>query len=187
MLFWDTVMSSPPTLETERLRLRQWTAGDRAPFAALNADPDVMAYFPAPLTRAESDWQAERCEHLIAEHGWGFWACELKSNGIFIGFVGLNTISDDLPIAPGVEIGWRLDKAHWRHGYATEAARGALKFGFETLGLAEIVAFTAVPNIPSRAVMERLGMQRDPATFEHPRVPPGPLKTHVLYRLSRPM
>ena len=179
-------MNAPIEFETQRLLLRQWRAADRKPFAALNADPIVMAHFPALLTREESDAVADRCERLIAERGWGAWACEIKSTGEFIGFVGLHIPRDDLPVSPCVEILWRLAYAHWSQGFATEAARSALRVGFEVLRLPEIVSFTVPSNSRSRAVMERLGMQMDAATFEHPGVPEGHvLRTHCNYRLSR--
>jgi RimJ/RimL family protein N-acetyltransferase len=179
-------MSTLIELETPRLLLRQWRATDREPFAALNADPLVMAHFPAPLTREQSDALADRCERLIAQRGWGAWATEIKATGEFIGFVGLHIPQDDLPLSPCVEVLWRLARPQWGHGFATEAARGALQVGFEDLKLAEIVSFTVPANIRSRAVMERLGMQMDAATFEHPSLPAGhPLRTHVSYRLSR--
>jgi RimJ/RimL family protein N-acetyltransferase len=179
-------MSAPIELETPRLLLRQWRAADREPFAALNADPIVMAHFPAPLTREASDTMADRCERLIAERGWGAWAAEIKATGEFIGFVGLNIPRSDLPISPCVEILWRLAHAYWRQGFATEAARATLHIGFEVLKLPEIVSFTVPSNTRSRAVMERLGMQMDTDTFEHPGVPEGHvLRTHCNYRLSR--
>ena len=173
----------PVVLETARLRLRQWREADFAPFAALNADPVVMACFPAPLDRAASDTLALRCQALIAQRGWGFWAVERKADGAFIGFVGLHEPAAALPFSPCVEIGWRLAQAYWGQGYASEAAQAALRFGFEQLALAEIVSFTALPNVRSRAVMERLGMVADGA-FEHPAVAPdSPLRKHWLYRL----
>ncbi|MDH5858873.1 GNAT family N-acetyltransferase [Lampropedia aestuarii] len=173
------------TPSTERLQLRQWRDSDRSPFAALNADPQVMEFFPEPLSRSQSDAIADRCESLIEQNGWGFWAVELKSTGQFIGFVGLHRPIDALPFAPCVEIGWRLAPAFWGRGLATEAAHACLQTGFSTLGLTEIVAFTAEPNLRSRAVMERLGMQAD-GLFEHPSLAPGhALRTHCLYRLAR--
>lgn len=182
----------PPTAsaliepETERLRLRQWRESDLEPFARLNADPRVMEYFPQPLARTESNALAEQIEALIARRGWGFWAVELKANGEFVGFVGLHEPSAALPFSPCVEIGWRLDLRHWGHGYATEAAEAALRVGFAELNLAEIVSFTALGNLRSRAVMRRLGMRPDPQTFQHPAVPAGsPLREHCLYRLGR--
>ena len=179
-------MNAPIEFETQRLLVRQWTATDREPFAALNHDPIVMAHFQAPMTREQSDAMAERCEHLIAERGWGPWACELKATGEFIGCVGLHTPRNDLPVSPCVEILWRLAQSHWHQGFATEAARGALYVGFELLKLPEMVSFTVPSNTPSRAVMERLGMRMDAATFEHPGVPDGHvLRTHCNYRLSR--
>ena len=171
--------------ETDRLRLRQWLATDREPFAALNADPRVMEFFPATLDRATSDAMADYCEALIAKRGWGFWAAEVKGSGQFIGFVGLHTPSE-LPFSPCVEIAWRLAFKHWGKGFASEAASGALQVGFGLLNLPEIVSFTAVRNLRSRAVMERLGMREAPSTFEHPHISvDSPLRLHCLYRLSR--
>jgi RimJ/RimL family protein N-acetyltransferase len=171
------------TLETARLRLRQWRAEDHAPFAQLNADPRVMEYFPSTLTKAESDALAQRFAAPIAQRGWGFWAVERKSDESFIGFVGLNVPSAPLPFAPCTEVGWRLAADAWGQGFATEAAREALRVGFDVLGLAEIVSFTTLGNRRSRAVMERLGM-KESGTFEHPSVPVGnPLRPHCLYRL----
>lgn len=170
--------------ETARLRLRQWRAVDYAPFAALNADPEVMAFFPSPLSRAGSDALASRLEALINQRGWGFWACELKSTGEFIGFVGLHEPAAALPFSPCVEIGWRLAVPFWGQGYATEAANGALAVGFEQLALSEIVSFTALINTRSRALMSRLGMQQA-GQFMHPSVATdSPLRAHCWYRLS---
>jgi len=172
------------TIETARLRLRQWTDADREPLAALNGDAEVMRFFPAPLTRAESDAMMERMRAHIDAHGFGFWAAETRGVREFVGIVGLVTVKDVMPFT-GVEVGWRLAKPHWRHGYATEAARACLDFGFEELDLPEIVSLTARVNLPSRAVMARLGMSRAEA-FDHPALEPGhPLRPHVLYRLAR--
>jgi RimJ/RimL family protein N-acetyltransferase/uncharacterized protein (DUF1330 family) len=168
---------------TPRLQLRQWRSSDRAPFAELNRDPRVMEFFPSPLTREQSDAMADRCEALIRERGWGFWAIELKASRSFIGFVGLHIPAAQLPFSPCTEVGWRLAFEHWGHGYATEAARAALHVGFELLALEEIVSFTTVANLRSRAVMERLGM-KESGFFEHPGVPVGsPLRNHCLYRV----
>lgn len=172
--------------DTPRLHLRQWHEDDLAPFAALNADPEVMTHFPAPLTRAASDALARRCQALIAERGWGFWAAELKESRQFVGFLGLHTPIAELPFAPCVEVGWRLARAHWGRGLASEGARGALEVGFEKLGLTEIVSFTALGNLRSQAVMARIGMRRSDEDFDHPAVPPdSPLRAHCLYRLDR--
>jgi RimJ/RimL family protein N-acetyltransferase len=179
-------MNASIEFETHRLLLRQWRAADREPLAALNADPVVMAHFPAPLTREESDAMADRCERLIADRRWGIWATEIKTTGEFIGAVGLHIPRDDLPISPCVEILWRLAQAHWGKGFATEAARGALHIGFEVLRLPAIVSYTVPANTRSRAVMERLGMQMDAATFALPGVPEGHIfRTLCNYRLSR--
>lgn len=170
--------------DTERLRLRQWRESDYEPFAAINADPQVMAFFLSPLGRQESDAMAEKIRSLIGQRGWGFWAVEVKGGEPFIGFVGLHVPSAALPCSPCVEIGWRLAASHWRRGYAAEAARGTLRVAFERLELPEVVSFTPLGNQWSRSVMERLGMHHSGETFEHPGVPEGsPLRPHVLYRL----
>jgi len=180
-------------LRTRRLLLRGWRAGDLAPFAALNADPEVMRHFPAALTRAQSDALAGRLQERLARDGFGFWAVEVvvpdgPASG-FIGFVGLNRPTFTAAFTPCIEIGWRLARPAWGAGYASEAARAALSFAFRELALAEVVSFTATGNLRSRAVMERLGMTRDPAEdFDHPDLPPGqPLSRHVLYRLRAPV
>lgn len=172
-------------LRTSRLLLRNWRDSDREPFAALNADPEVMRYFPAPLTREESDRLATRARAEIEAHGWGLWAVEVAPGGAFIGFVGLADRRNSAHIVPAVEVGWRLAREHWGQGYATEAGRAAVDHGFREVGLDEIVSFTAEVNLPSRRVMERLGMSHDPADdFDHPDLPEGsPLRRHVLYRL----
>ena len=173
-------------LRTERLLLRQWRDEDLDLFAELNADPETMRYFPAPPSREESDLLAERAWRQIEDEGWGLWAVEVAGGASFIGFVGLARPSFEEHFTPAVEVGWRLGREHWGCGYATEAGRAALAYGFEELELAEIVSFTSRLNRPSWRVMERLGMSHDPADdFEHPRVPVGhPLRPHVLYRLS---
>jgi ribosomal-protein-alanine N-acetyltransferase len=171
-------------IATERLTLRQWRDDDLEPFAALNADPAVMEFFPAPLTRDQSDALAQRERSAIEERGWGLWAVE-NAHRRFIGFVGLAVPSFEAHFTPAVEIGWRLAREQWGKGYAAEAARAALAFGFEELALDEIVSFTAAINVRSRSVMERIGMTHDPADdFDHPRVADGPLRRHVLYRAS---
>lgn len=179
-------------LATGRLRLRHWQADDLPAFAELNADPEVMEYFPAPLTRAQSDALAARCDEHLRAHGWGLWAVEIAGAGSdrparFAGFTGLAVPSFPAPFTPAVEIGWRFARWAWGHGYASEAAGLALAVGFEALELTEIVSFTAVPNRRSRAVMERIGMTRDAdGDFHHPVLAPGhPLRRHVLYRLRR--
>jgi RimJ/RimL family protein N-acetyltransferase len=172
---------------TERLWLRPWKEADLPAFAALNADPRVMEFLPKVLSRAESDARAAQIVEHFHEHGFGLWAVEVKAGAGFIGFVGLNVPAFEAHFTPCVEVGWRLACEHWGRGYATEAARAALAFGFDTLGLSEIVALTVPANERSRRVMERLGMTRSPADdFEHPNLPSGhPLRPHVLYRLAR--
>ena len=177
---------SPIDIRTERLLLRPWHDDDRAPFAALNAHARVMEYFPAPLAREASDAMAARCAGEIAHRGWGLWAAEVPGVAPFIGFIGISIAGPGLPCSGAIEIGWRLDLAHWGKGYATEGARASLQFAFEEIGLPEIVSFTAVVNRRSQAVMERLGMHRDSRLFEHPRCPEGSaIRSHVLYWLGR--
>jgi RimJ/RimL family protein N-acetyltransferase len=174
----------PPSLETGRLLLRHWRPADRPPFAAMNADPEVMEHFPARLTRAESDAFVDRIEAGFAEHGFGLWALEVRATGEFIGFTGLSVPSFQAHFTPAVEVGWRLVRPAWGHGYASEAARRALAVGFGDFGLPEVVSFTAVPNVRSQAVMRRIGMTHDPADdFDHPSLPGHRLQRHVLYRI----
>jgi RimJ/RimL family protein N-acetyltransferase len=173
-------------LHTERLLLRQWHEADLEPFARLNADPEVMRHFPATLTREQSDGLAERERALIELHGWGLWAVEVLEHNSFIGFVGLAEPRFDAHFTPAVEVGWRLARSAWGHGYATEAARAALAHAFDVLGLDEVVSFTSTTNVRSQRVMQRLGMTHDPADdFDHPRVDDPRIRRHVLYRLSR--
>ncbi len=173
-------------LRTERVLLRQWRLADLVPFAALNADPETMRFFPAPLTREESDALAERARRELEVQGWGLWGVEVPGQAEFIGFVGLSRPGFEAHFTPAVEVGWRLAREHWGNGYATEAARAAVAHGFDELGLDEIVSFTSELNEPSIRVMQRIGMRRDPADdFDHPRLPAGhPLRRHVLYRLA---
>ena len=180
-------MRGAPTLKTERLILRPWRPEDLAPFAALNADDRVTATLAGSMTRDQSDALAGRIAEGFAQHGWGLWAVEVPGIARFIGFVGLSVPGFAAPFMPAVEIGWRLAFDHWGQGYATEAAAAALDFGFGEAGLAEIVSFTAAGNARSRAVMERLGMHRNPKDdFGHVRLGPDhPLYRHVLYRLRR--
>jgi RimJ/RimL family protein N-acetyltransferase len=176
-------MSVPVQLETERLILRHWRSADYAPFAAMCADPIVMEFFPNVLSREESDALADRICALLTQNGWGLWAVEIKETKQFTGYVGLHQPLQTFPFSPCTEVGWRLDQPFWGKGYATEAGKAALKFGFEQLGLAEIVSFTAVLNGRSQAVMQRLGMTNTQQNFEHPALPIGHrLREHVLYR-----
>ncbi|HSW04970.1 GNAT family N-acetyltransferase [Aquabacterium sp.] len=181
-------MQDPIEFSTARLTLRCWRDADRAPFAAMNADPEVMRYFPALWPPEMSNTAIDIWCAQFAQQGWSNWAVELSGSGEFIGFIGLSVPRRPLPFSPCVEIGWRLARAHWHQGYATEGARAALGIGFERLGLAEIVSFTTLTNRPSRAVMERIGMHNANADFEHPGVPEGhALRPHCLYRMSRPI
>ena len=177
------------TVRTKRLILRPWQESDLEPFAQLNADPRVREYFPGILSREESDASVKLASNHIERCGWGFWAASLIQTGEFIGFIGLEDVYFSAlfnKFTPAVEIGWRLAFNHWGKGYATEGARGTLQYGFETLRLEEIVSFTAVQNMRSRRVMEKIGMHHDEVDdFDHPKLQKDhPLKRHVLYRIK---
>ena len=170
-------------ITTERLVLRQWTDADRAPFAAMGVDPEVMQHFPSHLTREQSDAFVDRATAAIDERGWGLWAVE--RDGSFIGFAGLAVPTFEAPFLPAVEIGWRFARAAWGNGYATEAARAVLDHAFTHRDLDHVVSFTTVANLRSQAVMTRLGMRRA-GEFEHPRIAAGhPLRPHLLFRLDK--
>ena len=173
-------------LRTERLLLRQWRDTDLDPWAAMNADPAVREFFSTTLTREQSAASMRLFHREMAERGWGWWAVEVVATGEFIGFTGLDRIEEGLPFR-GIEVGWRLARPAWGHGYATEAARACLDYGFGPLDQAEIVAIAAVGNVRSHAVMRRLGMTHDPADdFEDTTEPPdSPSRRSVLYRMRR--
>lgn len=172
-----------PDLRTDRLALRSWRESDIQPWAEMNADPEVREYLGNLMTREESAASAARFQAQLDERGFGFWAVEVRSTGEFIGFTGLDQVDEGMPFT-GVEIGWRLARSAWGHGYATEAALAGLAFGFEALALPEILAVTTVANIRSQAVMRRIGMTRDPAEdFDDPTEQEEPLRRNVLYRI----
>ncbi|MFF6774245.1 GNAT family N-acetyltransferase [Streptomyces sp. NPDC012637] len=172
-------------LRTERLLLRPWREDDLEPWAAMNADPEIREHLGELLGRTESDATVALMRAEFAERGFGWWALESLETGEFLGRAGLDRVGDELPYG-GVDVGWRLKRAAWGRGYATEAGRACLGFGFDVLGLEEIVASTTVRNLRSQAVMRRLGMTRDPADdFEDPFAPEGPLRACVLYRIRR--
>jgi 3-dehydroquinate dehydratase/shikimate dehydrogenase len=178
------------TLKTKRLILRPWKEADLAPFAELNADPKVMEYFPSTLSRQESDSLARRIQAKMEERGYGMWAVAIPGVADFIGFIGLNNedkSSFPAHFTPAVEIGWRLASDYWGKGYATEGAEAVLAYGFKNLNLEEIVSFTAVQNMRSRRIMEKIGMHHDSKDdFDHPKLPEGhALRRDVLYRLKQ--
>ena len=179
-------MASIIELETSRLRMRQWRESDRAPFAAMNADPAVMEFFASPPSPAASDASIDAWQAQFAARGWSNWAVELRESSEFIGFTGLSVPRRTFSFSPCVEVGWRLARQFWGRGFATEAARAALRVAFERLSLSEIVSFTAVGNLRSRAVMERIGMRNTNQDFEYPGIVEGhPLRLHCLYRITR--
>ncbi|WEK49819.1 MAG: GNAT family N-acetyltransferase [Candidatus Kaistia colombiensis] len=174
-------------IATARLRLRRWQDADRAPFAAMSADPEVMEFFPALLTPDQANAFIDRVEAHWAARGYGLFALEERATGAFVGLTGLLDVFPEAPFAPSVEIGWRLSRPYWSRGYAREAAEAVIAAAFAEHDFPEIVAFTAKPNLRSAALMQRLGMTRDPVDdFDHPKVAEGhPLRPHVLYRISR--
>lgn len=180
-------MTEGPTLRTSRLVLRRLHEADREPLARINADPRVAEFLPGALTRAQSDEMFDRIEAHFEVHGFCFWAVDVVDGPVCIGLAGLAVPRFEAHFMPAVEIGWRFSPEYWGRGYATEAARAALRFGFEEAGLREIVAFTVPANTRSRRVMERIGMSHDAADdFDHPSLPTGhPLQRHLLYRISR--
>jgi len=170
-------------IQTERLVLRPFRDSDRDPWAAMNADPEVMRHFPAPLIRAEADALIDRVNARIAETGVGFWAIERTRDGVFLGFAGLNCIGHDIPVKGEWEVGWRLARHAWGQGYASEAGRASLEHGFGVMGLKRIIAYTASTNLPSVAVMQRIGMEAAPdQDFDHPLLAQGsPIRRHIVY------
>lgn len=176
-------------IETSRLRLRPWSEYDQTAFAQMNADPVVMRYFPAPLSRSESDALMAGLQSLIDQNGYGFWALEHKSTQALMGFVGLNDqpIDSGFPVTPLTEIGWRLAAAYWGQGYAPEAAKAVLQWAWQHLDLDSIYAFTTRLNQPSRRVMEKIGMSNTGMDFDHPRLAADhALARHCFYRIARP-
>lgn len=154
--------------------------------APICSDPEVMRFLSASRDRETTRARIGAWSAHISEFGWGFWAAELKEAKELIGFVGMAHLAEDHPFAPGVELGWRLARKHWGKGYATEGGLACLEVAFDSLGLPELIATTAVPNVKSSSVMRRLGMQGPELVFEHPGVPAAsPLKSHLLYRISR--
>lgn len=173
---------------TPRLLLRGWEERDLAPFAAMNADPEVMRHLGGPIGARASDLIVGRfLEKWAEEPRFGWWAVERAGDGAFLGFVGLGRPDFATPPAPCVEIGWRLARGAWGRGFATEAARACLAHGFGSVGLAEVVGFTTTANLRSQAVMARLGLARcEGGDFDHPLVAPGsPHRRHRLYRIRR--
>ena len=179
---------TPDSLPTERLILRRWTAADRAAFATINADPQVMATLGPAATPDQSDGYVDDFERWFDEFGYSLWCVEAVGGAGCVGAVGLRHPGFEASFTPCVDIAWRIASSHWGRGYAPEAARAVLADGFERVGLGEIVAYTSVTNAKSRRVMDKLGMVYDPAAdFDHPRLAVGdPLRPHVLYRLARP-
>ena len=172
-------------MSTPRLLMRRWRAADRAPFAAMNVDPEVMRYFPTVRDEASSNALVDLLESRFETQGYGLWALERRAEGDFIGFTGLNPLPPGTPGGDGMEIGWRLASHAWGQGYATEAARVALEVGLVEAELPEIWSITAVLNRPSQAVMQRIGL-RHHSDYDHPGVPVGhPLRPHVAYRIER--
>ncbi|HWZ02893.1 MAG TPA: GNAT family N-acetyltransferase [Mucilaginibacter sp.] len=172
-------------IETSSLILREWIATDVQPYIALNQDKEVMEFFPSIKTADETIEQIQRISKHIEQHGYGFFAVERKDNGQFIGFTGLTHPGFEAEFTPCIEIGWRLSRENWGHGFATEAAKACLKFGFDNLGVDKIYSFTSVQNVRSEQVMKKIGMIKE-GYFEHPSIEDGHfLKRHVLYKIEK--
>ena len=170
-------------IETQRLILRDWTTTDEAPYIALNSDASVMEFFPSVSTEIETIAQIARFTQRISNSGYGFFAIEIKDNRQFIGFTGLSNPTFEAAFTPCVEIGWRLSRENWGYGFATEAAKACVKFGFKDLGIDEIYSFTSVHNLRSEQVMKKIGMIKQ-GYFDHPLIEDGHfLKKHVLYKI----
>jgi RimJ/RimL family protein N-acetyltransferase len=183
-------LTLPLQLETPRLLLRRWEEADRAPFAVMNADPIVMRFYPSQYSRQESDEAIDRYSAAFEQVGFSFFAAISRETGAFAGTIGLQTLRDEIPNLPqpAIEIGWRLTRDSQGRGLATEGALAIIDFAFSQLALPEVVAITALPNQPSRRVMEKVGMTYRPEfDFNHPRVPAGhPYERHALYSLRNP-
>ena len=174
------------TLETPRLILREWRDEDVAPFAALLADPAAMEHIPLPDRLNPTAITTSLRDHFARPDGLGWWAVEERGGAGFIGFTGISNVRLDVPFVPAIDIGWCLSPAHWGKGYAYELAKAVTEYGFKTLGLPEIVGFTVQSNQRARALMERLGMTRNPAEdFDDIRLEEGTsFRRNVLYRLK---
>jgi RimJ/RimL family protein N-acetyltransferase len=184
----DRTRDVTPEVATQRLLMRGWRDSDRAPYAALNADAEVMRHFPSTLTPRQSDEMIDRMIANWRDNGFGLWAVERTDTGELVGFVGLAAPTWEAEFTPCIEVGWRLAKQHWGHGFAPEAATAALEWGFTNVDLPndEIVSFTTEMNVKSRRVMEKIGMVYDPtADFDHPLLPEWVERRHVLYRIDR--
>jgi RimJ/RimL family protein N-acetyltransferase len=172
-------------ISTERLNMRNWRESDLGPWAAMNADPEVREYLGPLLTVEQASASVLKFQDNLDRYGFGFWALEVRASGEFIGFTGLDTVDEEMPFT-GVELGWRLARPAWGHGYATEAALAAMEYGFDTLQLPEVLAITMARNLRSQAVMRRIGMTSDPADdFDDPDVDDRALRRHVVYRRLR--
>lgn len=171
-------------LQTPRLLLRQWRDSDLAEWIAMGSSPAVMRYFPELLSREKAEAMFQRLHERIDKNGWGLWAVEVKNGDPFIGFIGLAEQDLGLPWMPCIEIGWRLKESAWGQGFATEGAAAALAFGVERFDT--IYSYTSAINMPSRRVMERIGLiERSELAFEHPRVNNPELQSHVVYSTAR--
>ncbi len=179
-------------LSTERLILRTWEPSDVPLMTAISSDPLVMEHFPAIQDNAATQVLVDHINQHYETFGYAAYAVEIKDTHEFIGFVGLNHPSFEIPNfqpkgLPIVEIAWRLSSKHWGEGYATEAAKAVLYYAFTELNLPEIISFTVPANTKSRRVMEKIGLNHSEADdFDHPKLEENsPLKRHVLYRLTR--
>lgn len=178
------IKMSDTILETQRLIIRQWRDSDLQPLASINQDPKVMEHFPAPKTFEETRNFIIGNRALYDQLGYCLYAVELKDTHEFIGWVGLQPVTEELPCFPAIEIGWRIGTMYWGKGYATEAAQAVMHHAFNNLGLDELVTFTTTTNKRSEKLMQRLGFTHMPnEDFDHPKIADGHiLQRHVFYR-----
>lgn len=173
------------SIASKRIGLRKFRSGDLDAMSAINADPQVMEHYPSTYDRHQTQDFIQRVNGKIDENGFSMWAAELIATGELLGFVGISKVPFEEDFTPAVEIGWRLAKKHWGHGYATEAANACLQFAFEKAQLDSVVSFTSLPNERSEKVMQRIGMTKV-GEFDHPKIEKGHrLQKHVLYKISK--
>jgi ribosomal-protein-alanine N-acetyltransferase len=181
------VIPAPAEIRTARLVLRRWREADFAPYAAMQADPQVRRFFERPLSLEEGLEDGRRHAADFDRNGFDLWVLELPGEATFAGVAGVRRIGRPMPFSPLVDVGWLLLPAFWGRRYAAEAARAALHDAFTRADLDAVVAYTSARNEPSRKVMRRLGMSRDPVEdFDHPfHGETSPVRRQVLYRLTR--
>jgi ribosomal-protein-alanine N-acetyltransferase len=171
-------------IATPRLFLRKWRAADVPIYVQMNQNKDVMQFFPGFYTEEETMQQLQNTEQTMQIYGYSLYALERRDTGQFIGFTGFAHPSFQAHFTPCVEIGWRIHPQHWQKGFATEAAKACLQYGFRELGFTTIYSFTSIHNLPSERIMQKIGMHKQ-GFFNHPNIADGhKLQLHVLYKIA---